>query len=209
MTVLGPRFEEALIYALHLHAAQVRKGTAIPYASHLLSVAALALEAGATEDQAIAALLHDAVEDCGGRRQLEQIRRRFGDAVAAIVSDCTDAEITPKPPWRERKEAYIAALERKPRDSLLVSLADKTHNAEAIVEDLRELGDALWSRFTGGREGSLWYYSALAAAFERLVPGRGAARLSRAVRQMHELAGAGAEPIEAQPVPGPASPPQR
>lgn len=189
MTVLGTRFEEALIYALHLHFAQVRKGTAIPYASHLLAVAALAIEAGANEDQAIAALLHDAVEDCGGHRQLAHIRLRFGDAVAAIVSDCTDAEVEPKPPWRDRKEAYLSALEGKPKESLLVSLADKTHNAEAIVHDLREHGDALWSRFTGGKDGSLWYYRALAEAFARAMPGRAAERLNRAVAEMHALAG--------------------
>ena len=181
------RFGEALAYANRIHATQVRKGADIPYVSHLLGVASLAIEMGADEDQAIAALLHDAVEDQGGLARLEDIRQTFGDRVAQMVADCTDSEVEPKPPWRARKEAYLASLVKKPADSLLVSLADKTHNARAIVDDLTEHGEVVWDRFTGGKDGSLWYYRALADAFKALLPGAGSRRLSATVAIMEEL----------------------
>jgi (p)ppGpp synthase/HD superfamily hydrolase len=168
--MLTERFDDALSYASRLHRAQRRKGTDIPYVSHLMAVAALVLEHGGSEDQAIAALLHDAAEDQGGAATLEDIRRRFGDAVADIVADCTDAWSEPKPPWRARKEAYISGLPNKPAVSLLVSLADKTHNARAILNDYRQIGDTLWSRFTGGKDGTLWYYQSLAAVFTDAYP---------------------------------------
>ena len=192
-TVLGERYGEALVYAHRLHREQRRKGTAIPYISHLLSVSALVIEHGGDEDQAIAGLLHDAAEDQGGVDTLAEIQRRFGPGVAAIVSDCTDAWTEPKPPWRARKEAYLAALPSKPARSLLVSLADKTHNAEAILADWRQLGDALWPRFTGGREGSLWYYRALAETFATASPGPLADRLGRAVAALDAAAPAPSE----------------
>ncbi len=176
------RFEEAFAYAHRLHRNQVRKGTSIPYISHLMSVAALVLEHGGNENQAIAALLHDGPEDQGGEATLAQVRGMFGDDVASIVSDCTDAWTDPKPEWRERKETYLAKLPCKPGASLLVSLADKTHNAEAILYDYRVLGDRLWVRFNGGREGTRWYYGAIAEFFSKAMPGRLADRLSGAVR---------------------------
>ena len=179
--ILTDRFDEAFTYAHGLHRRQARKGTAIPYVSHLMTVAALVVEHGGDEDQAIAALLHDAAEDQGGAETLEEIRRRFGDPVAAIVADCTDAWTEPKPAWRARKEAYLARLPGKPACSLLVSLADKTHNAEAILFDFRELGDDLWERFNGGAEGTRWYYGSLAAVFAGAMPGRLSDRLRRAV----------------------------
>jgi (p)ppGpp synthase/HD superfamily hydrolase len=145
---LTTRFDEALAYASRLHRAQVRKGSGIPYISHLLGVAALALEHGANEDEAIAALLHDAVEDQGGLARLDDIRARFGDQVAQIVADCTDSHAEPKPAWRPRKEAYLASLAHKAAASLAVSLADKTHNAAAINADLYEVGSDVWPRFT-------------------------------------------------------------
>ena len=181
------RFGEALAYANRIHAGQVCKGADFPYVSHLLGVAALAIEMGADEDQAIAALLHDAVVDQGGLTRLEDIRATFGDRAARIVADCTDSEVEPKPPWRARKEAYLASLSKKPANSLLVSLADKTHNARAIVDDLTEHGEVMWDRFTGGKDGSLWYYRALADAFEALLPGAGARRMSATVEMMEEL----------------------
>lgn len=184
MTVLTERFDQALAYASAIHREQKRKGTDIPYISHLLAVASLALEHGADEDQAIAALLHDAAEDQGGDARLADICARFGERVADIVADCTDSWEEPKPAWRPRKEAYLAALPAKPAASLLVSLADKTHNARAIVADLRVHGDALWSRFTGGREGSLWYYEALADAFSAALPCPLADELRRTVQAM-------------------------
>jgi (p)ppGpp synthase/HD superfamily hydrolase len=138
--------------------------------------------------QAIAALLHDAAEDQGGQATLDEIRQRFGSRVAAIVADCTDSWVEPKPAWRPRKEAYLAALPHKPSSSLLVSLADKTDNAEAILHDYRNLGDGLWSRFTGGHEGTVWYYLTISAIFDRVMPGALAADLSRAVSQFANAA---------------------
>lgn len=146
-----------------------------------MTVAALVVEHGGNEDQAIAALLHDAAEDQGGIETLAEIRTTFGDAVAAIVSDCTDTWDEPKPPWRARKEAYLAILPGKPARSLLVSQADKTHNAEAILFDYRVLGDDLWDRFSGGADGTRWYYNALVDVFSSAMPGRHSDRLSRAV----------------------------
>jgi (p)ppGpp synthase/HD superfamily hydrolase len=165
MPALTNRFEEALAYAAQLHARQRRKGTEIPYVSHLLAVASLAIEAGASEDEAIAALLHDAVEDQGGAATREEIRRRFGDAVVAIVDGCTDTDQEPKPPWRARKEAYIAHVRAASDSVRLVSSADKLHNARSILSDYRTCGEALWDRFTGGREGTLWYYRSLVEAY--------------------------------------------
>ncbi len=182
MTILTQRFDEAMIYASHIHGGQIRKGTPIPYLSHLLSVAALTMEHGGSEDQAIGALLHDAAEDCGGELRLQDIRHSFGDAVGDIVRDCTDSWVEPKPAWRERKEAYIASLATKPATSLLVSLADKTHNARAIVTDLREHGEVLWNRFQADRDGVLWYYGALADTFE----GYGPKSLTRELRSSVE-----------------------
>lgn len=162
---LTARFEEALVFATRLHAQQVRKGTGIPYVAHLLGVASIALENGASEDEAIAALLHDAIEDQGGAATREEIRRRFGDNVVQIVDGCTDAETIPKPPWKERKEKYIAHISEAPASVLLVSASDKLHNARALLLDYRICGEQLWDRFKGGREGTLWYYRALVEAY--------------------------------------------
>lgn len=179
--MLTDLFDDAFRYAHHLHRKQWRKGTSIPYISHLMTVAALVIEHGGNEDQAVAALLHDAAEDQGGVATLLEIRNLFGDVVAEIVSDCTDAWTEPKPEWRARKDAYIAALPAKPARSLLVSLADKTHNAEAILFDFQSLGDGIWERFNGGAEGTKWYYSALVDVFSNKMPGRLTDRFVRAV----------------------------
>ena len=179
--VLSKRFNEALSYAESLHREQKRKGTDIPYISHLLIVSSLVLENGGNEDQAIAALLHDAVEDQGGESRLTEIRQKYGNTVAQIVADCTDAWAEPKPEWKVRKVNYIQSLKKKSQSSLLVSLADKTHNAEAILQDYNEIGDALWARFTAGKEGTLWYYGQLSKQFNDLLPGRLANRLNAAV----------------------------
>jgi GTP pyrophosphokinase len=171
MTMLSPRFDEALAYASRLHRGQFRKGTTTPYVAHLLGVASIALEHGASEDEAIGALLHDALEDQSrnGATELE-IRHHFGDGVFAIVRGCTDAveeDGKEKPPWRERKEAYLQHIVAADASTRLVSASDKLHNARAILADLRELGDGLWPRFTGGKQGSLWYYRGLVGAFAR------------------------------------------
>ena len=169
--MLTDRYDDALSFASRLHREQTRKGTTIPYIAHLIAVSGLVLEHGGDEDAAIGGLLQDAAEDQGGEATLAVVEARYGPAVARIVADCTDSWVEPMPPWRARKEAYIESLEHKAPDSLLVSLADKTHNARAIMADYRVIGEALWSRFTGSRNGTLWYYRSLSAAFDRLRPG--------------------------------------
>lgn len=186
--MLSERFESALAYAAAAHAAQRRKGTDIPYVAHLLSVCALALEHGGDEDQAIAALLHDAVEDQGGKPRLADIEQRFGPRVAAIVEACTDADVIPKPPWKERKVRYIEALKHHQSEAWIVSCADKLHNSRAVLQDHKELGDAVWDRFKGGKEGTLWYYRSLAEEFKYLMPGRLAQALDETVTTLEAAA---------------------
>jgi GTP pyrophosphokinase len=185
---LSARFEEALILATRLHAGQFRKGTTIPYIAHLLGVASIVIEHGATEEEAIAALLHDAAEDQGGQAVLEDIRARFGDGVAEIVAGCTDAWTDPKPDWRPRKEAYIAALPQASASVRLVSAADKLHNARSILRDYQALGEAVWERFTGGREGTLWYYRSLVEIFRATGPRALAEELERVISELERLA---------------------
>jgi (p)ppGpp synthase/HD superfamily hydrolase len=185
------RLADAAAFAFDLHAEQVRKGTDIPYLAHLMSVAALVLEHGGDEEQAIAGLLHDAIEDQGAEHEAA-IAERFGPRVARIVRACTDADTLPKPPWRARKEAYIAHLEQAEPDELLVSAADKLHNARAIVTDLRTIGPTAFDRFVGRKDGTLWYYRSLAEAFERLAPGALAGELTHTVDEMERLAAGGA-----------------
>jgi (p)ppGpp synthase/HD superfamily hydrolase len=159
---LTPKFVKAMQYAAEKHATQTRKGSDIPYLGHLLSVAGFVIEADGTETEAIAALLHDAAEDQGGEATLTEIREKFGDEVAAIVGECSDTFETPKPPWRERKERYIRHLHDASDGAILVSLADKLHNARAILRDFLAHGDALWQRFSvEDPEEHLWYYRSL------------------------------------------------
>jgi (p)ppGpp synthase/HD superfamily hydrolase len=185
--MLSERFTQALTYAHELHAKQVRKGSGVPYISHLLGVASIALEYGANEDEAIAALLHDAIEDQGGAATREEIRRRFGDNVTAIVDGCTDADTTPKPPWKERKQAYINHLPTASASVLLVSACDKLHNTRSILKDYRIMGEAVWERFQGGREGTLWYYRALVDAFALTGVTPVVEELSRVVSELEML----------------------
>ncbi|MGE0712556.1 MAG: GNAT family N-acetyltransferase [Planctomycetota bacterium] len=193
--LLGARFASALVWAHELHREQRRKGDDVPYVAHLLAVAGLALEHGADEDAAIAALLHDAVEDQGGPPVLAEIERRFGPRVARIVAGCTDtdlepgAEGRPKPDWRGRKERYLAHLEGADPDTLLVSACDKLHNARAVLRDHRRHGDRTFERFRGRQEGTLWYYRAVADAFARLRPGPLARELLRTVAALEARAG--------------------
>jgi (p)ppGpp synthase/HD superfamily hydrolase len=181
---LGRRFEQALRFALRKHARQVKKGTSVPYVAHLLGVASLALEAGADEDLAIAALLHDVVEDCGGAPMLKEVRRRFGRRVAHVVAGCTDSDRYPKPPWRERKQRYLRHLRTADADVRLVSVADKLHNARAILTDYREIGEPIFARFKGKREGTLWYYRELVKEFRRRKPTRLGRELVRTVVEL-------------------------
>jgi len=185
---LGPRFLRAFQFAAEKHSGQTRKASTIPYIAHLMGVASLVLEAGGDEDLAIAALLHDVVEDCGGAPMLKEVRRRFGSRVAKVVDGCTDADTYPKAPWRERKENYIAHLKRADADTRLVSAADKLNNVRSIVSDYRAIGESVWSRFNGGREGTLWYYRTLRDEFLRHKRNRITRELELAVTDLMLLA---------------------
>jgi len=165
-TPISPRFHEALAYASELHAAQVRKATTIPYIAHLLAVASIVLEAGGSEDEAIAALLHDGPEDQGGLTTLEDIRRRFGNNVADVVAACSDTFDDPKPPWEERKRSYIVHLRTAGRSTLLVSAADKLHNARATLRDLQQQGNIVWERFSAAPTDIIQNYRNLLGAYE-------------------------------------------
>ena len=187
VTPLGARFERALLFATRKHAGQSRKGTTVPYVAHLLGVASLLLEAGGDEDLAIAALLHDVVEDCGGALMLREIRRRFGKRVAHVVDGCTDTDLDPKPPWRQRKENYIAHLRTADADTRLVSAADKLHNVRSIVATYREIGDRVWERFHGKRDGTLWYYRTLLDEFQRKKSSPLIRELERAVIELEAV----------------------
>ena len=178
-TVLTDRFDRALLYATHVHGGQVRKGSSTPYVAHLLAVAATVLEYGGDEDLAIAALLHDSVEDQGGKARLEDVRNRFGERVARIVEACSDslantAKGERKAHWQERKDAYIAHLGTADEDILRVSLADKVHNARAILRDLRkpDVGEKVWTYFSQPKERTRWYYRSLADQFRKRLPGQ-------------------------------------
>ena len=162
---LSEKFEEALVYATQAHGNQMRKKTGIPFVAHILGVTAIALEYGASETEAISALLHDTVEDCGGADRLRDIREKFGDDVAGIVDGCTDTYETPKPPWLERKRAYIEHLKDSDSSTRLVSASDKLHNTRAILAELRRHGTDVFDRFGGKKDGTLWYYRTLVTAF--------------------------------------------
>jgi len=162
---LGPRFAAALSFATQLHATQLRKGTSVPYVSHLLAVTAISIEHGAVEDEAIAAVLHDAIEDQGQHETKRRIGELFGPVVLEIVVDCSDTEVTPKPPWHDRKRRYHAHVRQASPSARLVSMSDKLHNARSLIADLRLHQDALWDRFNAGRDDSLWNYRELVSAY--------------------------------------------
>ena len=185
---LGPRFLKAFLFAVEKHAGQVRKASTTPYIAHLMGVASLALEFGGDEDISIAALLHDVVEDCGGAAMLREVKRRFGTRVAKIVDGCTDSDTFPKPPWRERKENYLRHLKSADADTRLVSAADKLNNVRSILSDYREVGESIWERFNGRREGTLWYYRALLKEFQRGKPNRLVREFELAVRELEARA---------------------
>jgi len=184
---LGERFRRAFLFAAEKHGRQARKASTIPYVAHLMGVASLVLEAGGDEDLAIAALLHDVVEDCGGSPMLQEVRRRFGSRVAKVVDGCTDADTYPKPPWRERKEEYIARLRKEDAATRLVSAADKLNNLRSILSDYRAIGESVWSRFNGEREGTLWYYRTLRDEFLRHKINRITRDFDLAVRELESL----------------------
>jgi (p)ppGpp synthase/HD superfamily hydrolase len=177
-------FGAAVIYAAQAHAHQTRKGTIVPYLSHVLQVGLIALEHGGNDLEVTAAILHDVAEDAGGEARLADVRTQFGPQVADIVTRCSDTLETPKPPWRARKEAHLRHLEEAGPSILLVVACDKLANVQSIIADLRSHGIAVWSRFTTGREGTVWYYREAAALLERRLPGRLTSRLTAAVLEL-------------------------
>jgi (p)ppGpp synthase/HD superfamily hydrolase len=185
--MLGERFEEALTYATQVHASQRRKGGDVPYVAHLLGVTSLVLEDGGGEHEAIAALLHDAVEDQGGAERLVDIRARFGEDVAEIVAGCSDTDEVPKPAWRIRKEEYIAALATARSEVVRVSLADKVHNARSVLFDYRLMGEDLWKRFNPDAD-ALWYYRSLVDAFRQVSHSPLVDELDRVVTELEQVA---------------------
>ena len=185
---LTSRFEEALVYAARLHAGQTRKASGTPYVAHLLSVAALVMEDGGDEDEAIAALLHDAIEDQGGDTARQEIRRRFGETIMAIVDGCSDAETVPKPPWRERKEAFLSSLRHVSPQVRRVVAADKLHNVRSLRREVQRQGEAIWQHFRGGKEGTLWYHREVTRILEEKGTGWLVTELREAVANLEDLA---------------------
>ena len=187
--LLSPRFSDALGFAASLHREQLRKVTGTPYLGHLLAVAAIVLEHGGGEDEAIAALLHDAVEDQGGPPVREEIRRRFGSQVVEIVDGCTDTDVAPKPPWQARKEAHLAHLRTASPSVCLVVAADKLDNARSLLRDFRRQGPSLWGHFRGRRDGTLWYLRTAIEALQHAAPTALIEELGRVVSELENAAG--------------------
>jgi (p)ppGpp synthase/HD superfamily hydrolase len=186
---LGLRLQRAFRYAAEKHSGQTRKQSAVPYLSHLMAVASLVLEAGGDEDMAIAALLHDVVEDCGGMPRLREVRKQFGQRVAKIVEGCTDSFVEPKLEWMERKKGYLREVKDADADTRLVSAADKLHNVRTILADYRQDGESIWKRFSGKKEGTLWYYRALSDEYRRRNPNRITRELEIAVAELERAVG--------------------
>src|ERR1700722_376652 len=184
---LGVRLQRAFRYAADKHAGQTRKQTAVPYLSHLMAVASLLLEAGGDEKMAIAALLHDVVEDCGGMPRLREIRKQFGMRVAKIVEGCTDSFGEPKREWMARKKDYLREVTHADADTRLVSASDKLHNVRTILSDYRQDGELIWTRFSGKKEGTLWYYRALSDEYQRRYPNRITRELETALTELERL----------------------
>jgi len=185
--MLSERFCQALVYAAQLHNEQRRKVSGTAYVAHPLRVAGIALEGGADEDEAIAALLHDAVEDQGGDATRQEIRRRFGQRVAAIVDGCSDTDRHPKPPWRRRKEAYLAELADASASVCLVTACDKLDNARSLLASYRQLGESLWSGFSGHRDGTLWYYRSMVDVLRKSGPAAIVDELDRVVAEIESM----------------------
>ena len=187
--VFSKRFISALGYAASIHSRQIRKRTERPYIGHLLGVTSIVIEYGGDEDMAIAALLHDAVEDQGGLPRLREIRKKFGKRVGHIVDGCTDAYTEPKAPWLDRKRDYIARVAGEDQDVRLVSAADKLSNARETLFELRVHGDEVFERFAGKKIGTLWYYRELITTFRRAGSNPLVEELDRVVTELESLAG--------------------
>lgn len=178
---LTDRFSSAVTLALDLHRNQQRKLSGTPFVAHLLRVAGTVLEHGADEDTAIAAVLHDAVEDQGGPKAREMIRSRFGERVAGIVDECSDTDEMPKPPWRQRKEKYLAHLASASPSAQMISAADKLDNIRSLLASYHQSGETAWEHFRGGREGTLWYFRSVRDILLEVGPKSLVDELARAV----------------------------
>lgn len=161
------RFEDALVFSNQVHASQKRKGSGAPYFAHIMGVTALVLEDGGSEEEAIAALLHDSAEDQGGKAMLAAIRDKFGEKTARIVEECSDTLVAPKPPWKKRKENHLRVLETASDETIRIMLADKVYNARNLLRGLTEHGDQVWENFKGGRDGTLWYFRQMHTLFSQ------------------------------------------
>lgn len=164
--MMSERFVGAMELANELHGDQIRKGTTVPYISHLLIVSGMVLQHGGNEDEAIGALLHDSVEDCGGKPVMVKIRKRFGDKIADLVDGCSETDIQPKPPWLERKKDYIENIKSAIPSVRLITCADKIHNASSIISEYRKVGEKVWDRFKANKNETLWFYSSFVAAMQ-------------------------------------------
>ncbi|MEY2984833.1 MAG: hypothetical protein RLZZ568_1450 [Cyanobacteriota bacterium] len=184
--LLTTRFAEAFALANQLHAHQYRKQTTIPYISHLMSVSALVLEMGGNEDEAIAALLHDAVEDQGGLATLAEIETRFGETIADLVNACSDCVTIPKPPWQERKDQHLAKLQRVSESVLRISLADTLHNVRSIQIERRLAGERIWHKFSQGKAGLVWYYGSLSQLYSERLNSAWSQELAEIIRDWQQ-----------------------
>ena len=176
-----------MIYANRLHVKQTRKVSGNPYMAHLLGVAALVLEDGGSEDQCIAALLHDAIEDQGGDKTRQEIRKRFGERVVEIVNGCSDADHFPKPPWRERKEKFIHSLASASNEVVRVTAADKLDNVRSLLVFYPRFGSMIWRKFNGGRDGTFWYYAEVTKALQARSESQLVKALAKAVDDLQKL----------------------
>jgi len=186
---LSGKFDEAMVYCNAVHAAQTRKKTGMPRIAHLLVVAGTVLEHGGSEEEAIAALLHDAVEDAGGSERLADIGRRFGDVVAGIVEGCSEKTGEKERPWRERKAAFVQQLASASSSVRLIAMADKLHNGRALLRKLREEGELAWAPYTGKKEGTIWYYRTFLEAMRGKEPSALIEELDEVVQAVERLAG--------------------
>jgi len=193
--LLTARFDEALAFTSQVHRLQARKGGAIPYMAHLLAVTALVLEYGGDEDTAIAALLHDTVEDQGRLPMLERVRAAFGSRIAAIVMEVSDNEGDPKPPWKKRKQDFIDSIPRLSPEARLIALADKLHNVRSTIAEFRRVGDVVWTHFHGRRDGTLWYYREVLSALHKNSQVTNEPLLQELTRDIKELFTLAGEPL--------------
>ncbi|MBD2667290.1 hypothetical protein B6N60_04744 [Richelia sinica FACHB-800] len=184
---LTEKFTTALVYATRLHGHQARKVSGVPYISHLLSVAALVLEAGGTEEEAIASLLHDSIEDQGGKSTRTEIMQLFGERVVGIIDGCTEWDTPPKPPWLERKQRYLDHLRDASPSVRLVSLADKLHNARSLLADWQKRGDIIWTEFSSSPEKTLWFYQSLLEVYQQTASDWMTQEFERVVKELLRL----------------------